>query len=158
LKKFGIVTPHRNLNMAENMAEAHIAAVVDIGNIDLIRKGEITVISQEIGWFSNDSVTFKNGEKIQFDAVIFCTGKLIFFSKSYFLGYQKTATFSKFLNKNIVNECLNNRGVIRGCSMPKYNLFFNGYNNNTGRFKQMKFDAVKIGNCIESFLNKKLFK
>ena len=33
--------------------------------------------------------------------------------------YQKTATFSKFLNEKIVKECLNARGVIGGCLKPE---------------------------------------
>ena len=50
---------------------------VDIGNIDLIRNGGVKVISQEIANFKENSVVFKDGKEIEFDAVILCTGKIL---------------------------------------------------------------------------------
>jgi thioredoxin reductase len=58
---------------SQQLREFGKVPIIDIGTIDLIKQGKVKIAS-DIQHFNEDSVTFKNGETKEFDAVIACTG------------------------------------------------------------------------------------
>jgi len=50
--------------------------LIDVGTVDLIRKGEVGIVHANIDSFTEDGVVLDNGKKLQFDACILCTGFL----------------------------------------------------------------------------------
>jgi len=71
LSKYGLKTP--KLSPAKQLKVTGKTPVVDIGTVDQIKAGKIKVVP-EIDAFSDTSVTFKNGETKELDAVILATG------------------------------------------------------------------------------------
>ncbi|CAD5314988.1 unnamed protein product [Arabidopsis thaliana] len=50
------------------------APVIDVGTVEKIRDGEIQVINGGIGSINGKTLTFENGHKQDFDAIVFATG------------------------------------------------------------------------------------
>jgi len=71
LSKYGI----QNLKMSPSaqLRELGKTPIIDLGTIDLIKKGEVN-IKPGIQNFTQNGVVFENGEKQEFDAVILATG------------------------------------------------------------------------------------
>jgi pyruvate/2-oxoglutarate dehydrogenase complex dihydrolipoamide dehydrogenase (E3) component len=71
LSKYGI----QNLKMSPSaqLRELGKTPIIDLGTIDLIKKGEVN-IKPGIQNFTQNGIVFENGEKQEFDAVILATG------------------------------------------------------------------------------------
>jgi thioredoxin reductase len=71
LSKYGI----QNLKMSPSaqLRELGKTPIIDLGTIDLIKKGEVN-IKPGIQNFTQNGIVFENGEKHKFDAVILATG------------------------------------------------------------------------------------
>ncbi len=71
LSKFGIKTP--TMPPSKQLREYGKTPVIDLGTVDLIKKGKIKILPS-IQRFHSNSVTFDNDETHGFDAVILATG------------------------------------------------------------------------------------
>jgi len=137
LKVYGIVSPHPTDGVITNIWNKHKPPVMDVGTLDMIRKGEIKVVNSEIEKISERSVRFKNGTEQEFDAIILAT------------GYQFTSSFSKFLDESIIKKILTPYHVIdSGKETPQENLYFIGFNDFLGRFHEISREGKIIAKHI----------
>lgn len=133
--------------------KSHDVFVIDIGAGDLIRRKEVNVISSEIAEMNSDSVIFKDGSKSNFDAVILATGLSPSMKFIDLIGYNKTGSINAFLSDEIVKKVLTANGVIdSGKESPQEGLFFVGYNDSAGRFREISLEAFRIAATIKNRL------
>ncbi|MEL6922735.1 MAG: NAD(P)/FAD-dependent oxidoreductase [Bacteroidota bacterium] len=71
LSKYGLQTA--TIAPAKQLRETGKTPIIDLGTIDHIRKGKIKVMP-DIERFSASGVVFKNGQEVDFDAIIVATG------------------------------------------------------------------------------------
>ena len=57
-----------------DMIMSHRPPLLDVGTLELIRKGEISVATKNIAKFHAKGVEFEGGAKEDFDAVVLATG------------------------------------------------------------------------------------
>lgn len=88
--------------------------VIDIGTIDAIKAGKIKVLG-DIDHFNKNGVTFKDGQKLEFDSIILAT------------GYR--SKIENFLERG--EEALDRYGLPQPAIATGYhkNIFFNGFDN-----------------------------
>eukprot|EP00026_Physarum_polycephalum_P010196 Phypoly_transcript_10350.p2 GENE.Phypoly_transcript_10350~~Phypoly_transcript_10350.p2 ORF type:complete len:145 (+),score=26.24 Phypoly_transcript_10350:851-1285(+) len=119
----------------------HEAPVVDIGQIDLIRKGIIKVHSQEIERFTPTGVVFKNGKEEIFDVVVLAT------------GYKPN--LAQILEEPVYKSAINDLGFPKDqpeVTRTNPGLYFVGYADATGRILKMKEDSIEIASAIKAKL------
>jgi len=145
MHKYGIICPVPGL---ENLGyyrlrKYHESPVVDIGQIDLIRKKLIKVQKYEVERFTPTGVVFKNGEEEPFDVVILATGF--------------KPNLDKFLSETVYNATVNKLGYPHATakSFPGApGLYFVGFADETGRILKIKEDAIKTANFIKKDLSR----
>lgn len=71
LSKYGLKTP--KMSPSEQLRTLGKTPVIDLGTVDLIKKGIVKILPG-IQAFKANSVVFENGEEVDFDAVIMATG------------------------------------------------------------------------------------
>ncbi len=71
LSKYGLHS--LKISPSAQLRELGKTAIIDLGTVDLIKKGEV-LIKPGIQKFTPNGVTFENGEEKDFDAVILATG------------------------------------------------------------------------------------
>lgn len=113
--------------------EAH-APVLDIGTINLIRKGQIKVLG-DIDHIEGSTVHFTGGEKQSFDAIVACIGysredaEIVSVEKSRFEDLRVCVDKQKYFGKD--------------------GLYFCGYwVSSTGQIREISSDAMKIARDI----------
>eukprot|EP01147_Barroeca_monosierra_P009486 gene9486-1727_t len=92
LKKSGIF---------HDIVEHHKSPIQDIGTMNLIKNGEISVINQEITRIDGSKVYFKDGSSGEFDHIVLATG----FEYSF-------GPYTSFLDTNIVSRLPNKNKVV----------------------------------------------
>ena len=138
LDKYGIQTPP--YGSVRQVKEYEKIPLIDIGTVDLIRNNIISVYPG-IKNFSNLEVEFDNGQKKNFDSIIFCTG-------------YKTGLVNLFKNSS---EFLDNRGYpIKKGEEINSGLYFAGFNNHiTGFLNYIGIESERISKDISNkFRNK----
>eukprot|EP00043_Microstomoeca_roanoka_P005957 m.59112 g.59112 ORF g.59112 m.59112 type:complete len:431 (+) comp13206_c0_seq2:196-1488(+) len=126
LKKSGIIN---------DVVVHHKAPIQDIGTMELIKKGEIPVIKQEIQYIDHKKVYFIDGSHQEFDHILLAT------------GFQyATGPYSKFLPSEIVNKLANLDGVITsGEEVPhRPRLYFLGFDDYLGRLAEINMESADI--------------
>jgi len=84
--------------------------LIDVGTVDLIRKGEVGIVHANIDSFTEDGVVLDNGKKLQFDACILCTG---------FLETVRAVVTSRYVcpaQCSVSSTCIRNPGWLRAVS------------------------------------------
>ncbi|RCV35932.1 hypothetical protein SEVIR_7G290100v4 [Setaria viridis] len=71
LSKYGIIRP--NMGPFLLKAKTGRSAVIDVGTVDLIKKGVIKVLSS-VSCIREDSIEFEDGKNCCFDSIVFATG------------------------------------------------------------------------------------
>lgn len=112
--------------------------LIDVGTVDLIRRGEIEV-HPGINCFTETGVVFTDGAAVDFDAVVLATG-------------YKPAVNSFILDERATEEDGTPRST--GCEGDIPGLFFCGFHvAPTGMFRQIAFEAERIARIIARRLN-----
>lgn len=141
LKKFGITTPHPTVGLLTAASTTHDIGVIDTGAIDLIRRNEMTVITKGISHFTRDSVVFEDNREEKFDAVILAT------------GYDKVGSVSKIFSEDVISKSLTSYGQIdSGKATGQKGLYFIGYNEFAGRFRETYLESFRVADLIQEFL------
>lgn len=129
LSAYGIKTPA--YAPSEGLRKYGKVPVIDIGTLALIKERKVTILP-DIQQFSEDAVTFVNGETHTFDAVIACT------------GYR--AQIEDFVENGA--ELLNERGYPRSLwfDEPEWKgLYFCGFSTPlSGILRNIKMDSEAI--------------
>eukprot|EP01114_Cavostelium_apophysatum_P019811 TRINITY_DN6473_c0_g1_i1.p1 TRINITY_DN6473_c0_g1~~TRINITY_DN6473_c0_g1_i1.p1 ORF type:complete len:467 (-),score=106.46 TRINITY_DN6473_c0_g1_i1:219-1619(-) len=133
----GVVTPHPSRGPISGIVGNHKAITVDFGAIDLIRKNEILVITQEIKRITADGVVLADEKELSFDAIIFAT------------GYERAAVSAAFLDEDLLKSVLNEEQlIVGGQESPVQDLYFIGQNDFFGKFKEISLEANRIAKHI----------
>jgi len=137
LKKFGIVCPIPGQGASYTLRVLHHPPIIDIGQIALIRKGEISVKNKEIETFTLTGVKFVNGDEENYDLVVMATG----FSHGV----------HKFLDKATCDIALNEHKFPKVCGRPLAGLpglYFVGFYDEFGRLCRISDDAKNVASII----------
>lgn len=142
LSKYGIISPHPTKGLATNLVLKHDVAIIDIGCVELIRKNQVNVINKEIKNFTKNTVVFVDGKEEDFDVIIFAT------------GYNKNGSAEKILPPEILKKVVNSYGVIdSGKESPQKGLYFVGYNDFAGRFREISLESLNIAKHLATALS-----
>jgi len=143
LKQFGITTPNPADPVITSLVLKHHPPVIDVGTVDLIRKGEVQVICSEIDRLTESGVLFKDGKEQPFDVIICAT------------GFHFNAAFAKFLNESVVKKVVNEHHVVvSGNESPQENLYFVGHCDYAGRLREIRLEALRIASHIAGKVKK----
>ena len=71
LRKYGLIPS--NMPPAVQLRETGKTPVIDLGTIEQIKKGMVKIVP-DIEHFTESGVQFKDGQQLEFEAVIVCTG------------------------------------------------------------------------------------
>jgi thioredoxin reductase len=71
LSKYGIKTPE--IPPSKQLREFGKTPIIDLGTVDLVKQGKVKILSG-IDYFKAHSIVFKDGQEMDFDAVILATG------------------------------------------------------------------------------------
>lgn len=138
LKEKGVVCPNPNSGFVSNVVYHHDIGIIDIGALQLIKNGEIPVISYGIKKFTETTIIFEDGKEEEFDAVILAT------------GYEKIGTVKQILPSHVMEKVLTKNGVIdSGKESNQKGLYFIGYNDAAGRFYEISLEARRIAEDLK---------
>lgn len=141
LSKWGIITPHPTKGLISNLVETHQPPMLDIGLIDLIKQGEVKVVTKGVKSFTETTVIFDDGSEQEFDDVILAT------------GYKFTASYSAFLDESIIAKVVDkNNNVPSARETTQKGLFFVGFSDMFGRFREIHLESVRIADTIRTRL------
>jgi len=133
VRKYGLQNP------AEKTGRKPI--IIDHGTVDLIKKGEIRALRQDIESFTGTGVKLANGLEENFDAVIMAT------------GFQKSRAFSSFLEERSLKKIVNADGNLVSNLAPEENLYFVGFESfNVGKFQKIGRETKFVADSISSRL------
>ncbi len=134
----GDLTPYRLRKLPHgSMTQIHRAAripLIDVGTIQLIKRGQITVFPG-IETFTEEGVTFTDGNQRKFEAVILAT------------GYRPRV--NTFLEGASAAHDANGTPSSSGCEAPISGLYFCGYYvSPTGMLREIALEAKRISAAI----------
>jgi len=101
------------------------------------------VISSEIAKFTKSGVVFKDGREEDFDVVVLAT------------GYQFTSSCASFMDPEMVKKVTDPvyKVIKSGCESAQEGLYFIGYNDKFGRFREIYLESLRIGTEIKKKLS-----
>jgi thioredoxin reductase len=134
----GDLTPYGLRKLPQgSMTQIHREAripLIDIGTIQLIKRGQIMVFP-EIATFTEEGVTFADGNQRKFEAVILATGH--------------RARVNAFLEGASAAHDANGTPASSGCESPIPGLYFCGYYvSPTGMLREIAHEAKRISAVI----------
>jgi len=133
LGKFGITCPHPHHTAVEHLVKNRVPPAIDIGQIDLIRKGDVKVITHEIERFVANGVVFKNGQEEAYDVVVLATGY--------------ASNLSKILSSRVYGAIIDDKGFPKeGKSIPSNyeGIYCVGFTDLFGRIFSMQNESIRI--------------
>jgi len=134
LKKYGLRPPSKEKEFSK-------AIVIDHGTVDLIKKGEIRVMRQEIDSFTETGLKLANGVEETADVIIMAT------------GFQKARALANFLEDRMVKKAVSEDGSLVDKVLPEENMYFVGFDSfNVGKFQKIGLEAEKIADSISNQL------
>jgi len=141
LSKYGITTPHPIHGVTTNLVVNHVPPFLDIGTIDLIKKGEIQVFNKGIKRFTKTAVIFEDDREETFDDVILAT------------GFEFASSCAKFLDPEI-HAKVTHEGIVvaSGKESAQKHMYFLGYADWAGRFREIHLESIRITKEIEKKL------
>merc|ERR1712000_693316 len=121
--------------ITETIYKYHRSPVIDLGTVDLIRKGEIDIVNFEIAEIDGQTVKFADGSTRDFDYILLATG--------YTSGQ---GPHTNFLEKKITDKLLNEYKVINSGVEPpaQERLYFVGHNDYLGRLMEINLETSTI--------------
>ena len=132
LKKYGLRKPPQG-PFTQVQRQAHIP-LIDIGTLDLIRRGHLAV-RPGVGRFTSEGVVFTDGQSESYAAVILAT------------GYRPKV--NTFLQAAQITHDENGTPLLSGCESSMRGLYFCGYSVAvTGMLREIAIEARRISRDI----------
>ena len=116
----------------------HAPPVLDIGTLELIRRGELAVVSSPIDSLTREGARFADGSSARYDAIVLAT------------GYDKRgAPHSRILPAELLPKLLSPWGFVEsGASAAAPALFFSGFTDHSGRLAEIHDESARIADQI----------